>query len=112
MIDVPMASPPTSPARGLRGASRTSGGIIRGRALGNVFNFADADSSLGSESRIGRVNVYLDNVDPGTVKPKMVLKTEVTPRLKPVLKNLARRYSPIRSESFTLLCFTYLQLYT
>ena len=34
---------PATPIFDLAGASRTSGGMIRGRALGNVFNNADAD---------------------------------------------------------------------
>ena len=37
-----MVSPPTSPSRNLQGASQISGGVICGRALGNVFNLGDA----------------------------------------------------------------------
>src|SRR5882757_1549832 len=41
-LDVHMTSPPTSPSRNLQGASRTTGGFSRGRAMGNTFNYADA----------------------------------------------------------------------
>ena len=108
-----MASPPTSPpcsniqsstnpSLDLGGASRVTGGILRGRALGNVFNHADADELLrfNLAPRKGRVQVYMSRVDPTVTKPDMSLKHEVTPRLKPILKALARGYSPIRSTPF------------
>jgi hypothetical protein len=37
-----MHSPPISPPR-LYGSSRTTGGILRGQALGNTFNAANFD---------------------------------------------------------------------
>ena len=41
-VDVHMMSPKASPEPELFGSSRTTGGILRGCAVGNVFNFADA----------------------------------------------------------------------
>jgi hypothetical protein len=100
--DVQMNSPPASPPRfELGGASRVSGGIFRGRAYGNVFNHADAEMTFESEPRMGRIHVYTTRVDPTITKPDMVLKHKVIPKLKPILKNLARQYSPVRSKSFT-----------
>lgn len=105
-----MASPPrselrrsTSPAFDLGGASRVTGGVLRGRAHGNVFNHADADEMMDFNMgpRMGRVQVFMTRVDPIGRKPDMVLKHEVTPKLKPILKSLARGYSPIRSKLFT-----------
>jgi len=110
-LDIHMQSPPVSPSRkhvqrsdtspavDLQGASRTTGGILRGRAQGNVFNNADAELALdyGLERRVGRVQVYTAYADPTTVKPDMELKHEVTPKLTKVLKVLSRKYSPIRS---------------
>lgn len=93
-----MASPPMSPSRGLQGASRTSGGILRGRAHGNVFNLADAEFALHSESKIGKVMVFDRPGNPKTAEPIMVLRTEATTKLKPILKSLARNYSPVRSK--------------
>ena len=104
-LDVRMNSPPTSPSRfELGGASRVTGGILRGRAYGNVFNHADADADVmfGLESRIGKVHVYTARVDPTLTKPDMVLKHKVTPKLKPILKALARGYSPVRSKLYVI----------
>jgi hypothetical protein len=109
-LDIHMQSPPVTPSRkheqpdsslavDLQGASRTTGGILRGRAQGNVFNNADAElvSDYGIERRIGRVQVYTAYADPTMVKPDMELKHEVTPKLTKVLKVLSRKYSPVRS---------------
>ena len=96
-----MATPPNSPP--LFGASRTTGGTTRGRAVGNVFNLADpfqTDTDFMPQSRLGKVHIYTSHADPSNNKPDMVLKHEVTPRLEPVLKSLARSYSPVESEWF------------
>lgn len=98
-----MASPPVSPQQqrsSLQGASRITGGTLRGRALGNTFNNADANDIFSSElkDRIGRVQVYTAPADPATAKPNMELKHEVISKLAPVLKVLARKYSPVRSK--------------
>ena len=94
----------TSPAIDLQGSSCISGGILRGRAIGNVFNIADADpiSGYGFEPCIGQVQIYTAQADPTIVKPDMELKHEVTPRLTKVLQVLGRRYSPVRSMVFDL----------
>ena len=47
--DVQMTSPVHSPSLGLQGASRITGGLFRGRAQGNVFNFADAPRHMPPE---------------------------------------------------------------
>ena len=111
LVDIHMASPPRPPAQSatpvfdLAGASRTSGGIIRGRALGNVFNYGDAEDITQSMMgpRVGRVQIFTERADPTSTKPLMVLKHEITPKLGPILKTLARKYSPIRSKSSILL---------
>lgn len=106
LVDVHMVSPPTSPSRNLQGASRTSGGIIRGRALGNVFNLADtSDLQMDLDLTLavpGKVYIYesvSDSVtlDPTKVKPKRIIKTDVSRTIEPVLTKLGRKYSPIRS---------------
>ena len=83
---------PATPIFDLAGASRTSGEMIWGQALGNIFNNADADditkSMLGS--RIGQVQVFTTHADPTTTMPHMALKHEVSPRIGPVLKALKR----------------------
>lgn len=96
-LDTHMLSPPLSPTMDLQGASRITGGTLRGRALGNVFNNADADLTSGSgfERRMGRVQLYTSPADPTLVKPNAEIKHEVTPRLTTVLRALARKYSPV-----------------
>lgn len=105
-LDVRMNSPPVSPPRfELGGASRVTGGVLRGRAYGNVFNHADAEMMFDSDSRMGKVHVYMARVDPTLAKPDMVLKHKVTPKLKPILKALARGYSPVRRQLFLIFWF-------
>ena len=97
-LDVRMKSPPASPPRfELGGASRVTGGIFRGRAYGNVYNHADVGKMFDSETRMGKIHVYTTRIDPTLAKQDMVLKHKVTPKLKPILKVLARGYSPVRS---------------
>src|ERR1700679_1237244 len=97
--DVPMISPPVSPPRDvLQGASRTTGGVLRGRAYGNVFNHADVEDERHVGPRKGKVLVYQSHKDPMIHKADMSITLEVTSQLKPVLKSLARKYSPVRSK--------------
>lgn len=99
-----MNSPPASPPRfELAGASRVTGGIIRGRAYGNVFNHADAEMMFRSEPRMGKIHIYTQHVDPTLTKPNMVLKHKVTPKLKPILMTLGHQYSPVCSKLFIFL---------
>ena len=99
-----MASPPQSPPQsppGRHGASRTTGGILRGNALGNVYNFGDRMDVDNPQGKVfGKVHVYTTHGDPTNSKPYMVLKHEVTNRLTPILKKLGNSYSPVKSMSF------------
>ena len=79
----------------LQGASRTTGGIICGRAHGNVYNFADGvDFEQQPGLVMGRVHVYTGHKDS---HPEMTMKHKVTRTLAPVLQNLAMKYSPVKS---------------
>jgi hypothetical protein len=93
-----MASPPTSPSRNLQGASRVTGGVIRGRAYGNVFNLADShDLKLDAAASVmGKVHLYDSFVDPATIKPKSAFKLKITTSLGVVLSKLAEKNSPVR----------------
>jgi hypothetical protein len=90
-----MSNPP------LAGSSRTTGGILRGKAHGNTYNIGDlkelADDSLGQA--LGKVLVYRPGQDPLVHKPQMTLKAKVGGKLRPVMDELAARYSPIKSKS-------------
>ena len=104
-----MASP-TSPPR-LHGASCVTGGFSCGHAQGNVLNHADVDEIIQHtmQSQMGKVQVYVSHVDPTATKPKWSLKHQVVPKLKPVLKTLARQYSPICSKF--LICLIIILFY-
>ena len=99
-----MRSPPSSPSQGLQGASRIIGGMTRGHARGNVFNFADGPDVFFDEvdvkPKAGKVLLYTSMGDPETMKPAMSLKHEVSPTLAPVLAKLAKRYTRINSAFF------------
>jgi hypothetical protein len=84
----------------LQGASRTSGGIFRGKALGNVFNHGDsADLSLQATHVKGIVKLYNTLVKkPHETDPWIILKVEVSPSLGPILSKLAKRYSPVKGK--------------
>lgn len=100
--DIQMASPPQSPPQGLQGASRTTGGVFRGHAHGNVYNFGDPLDIFQGElaPRTGKIHLYTERVDPSITKPILTFKNEVTLTLAPVLRKLERRYSPVSSELF------------
>jgi hypothetical protein len=93
-----MGSPPQ--VSDLQGASRMTGGVLRGRAQGNIYNNADSAPDIYTAPRKGRVFIYQSPRDPKTTKPDASVMSEVTPQLKPVLKTLARRFSPVSSKSY------------
>src|SRR6267143_2016294 len=103
--DIQMTSPQNSPPK-LHGASRTSGGIFRGHATGNVLNAADFlntdnDEYIGPVH--GQINIYLSEDDPARLSPDSLTAyarlsydyAAKTP-IAPVLERVARRYSPVR----------------
>ncbi|KAF8804897.1 hypothetical protein BYT27DRAFT_7029297, partial [Phlegmacium glaucopus] len=86
----------------LEGASRTSGGILRGKAFGNVFNHVDTpnafEASLGPVK--GKVLVYISHTNPSDFdfqqsRPTCHFQHEVTPTVGPILKTIGRRFSPV-----------------
>jgi hypothetical protein len=99
-----MISPLNSPSR-LHGASCVVEGIARGRALGNIFNLADANvvalDDLGPI--MGKVYLYFCNVDPGqldlaSVKSSGTINCAVSPTVGPVLRTIDRKISPVRGK--------------
>jgi hypothetical protein len=97
-----MMSPPNSPSHNLQGASRTTGGIFRGRALGNVFNFADAANLEYQDCPVmGKVLVYTSHtINPSDTQSYMLLKHAVTPFLAPILRKLGERFPPLHGELY------------
>ncbi len=86
----------------LHGASTTTKGILRGRAQGNIFNMADAEKPVdtGIGGLFGKINVYNAGDDPSTVKPQMVIKTEVDNHVAPVLTEVGELHTPPKSKNF------------
>ena len=73
--DIQMTSPQNSPPK-LHGASRTSGGIFRGHATGNVLNAADFLNPNNNEYIglvHGQINIYLSQDDPAGFSPDYLI---------------------------------------
>ena len=83
----------------LQGSSRTTGGILRGKALGNVFNYGDTDDiTLPTISGKGMVKVHDTLVEDHGESPKMVLKIAVCPTLGPVMRMLGKHVPYIQGN--------------
>ena len=99
-----MDSPPPLSRHELQGASRTTGGIFRGRAYGNNPNIADlADQDDSLIPVIGKIYLYITPDDPATwdfttMKHRLVLKLNVTSSLAKILMEIGDRHSPVRSK--------------
>ena len=63
-----MHSPPASPP--MYGASRTTGGIFRGRAVGNAPNAADYSNHDNVGPVPGQILLYVSQDDPACLIPK------------------------------------------
>ncbi|KAG6915352.1 hypothetical protein DXG01_012003 [Tephrocybe rancida] len=106
-----MASPPNSPIQP-QGASRISGGIFRGHAVGNAFNYADLkDLQLTVLGPVkGKVHLFVSNSDPALVSPShaspsMTFKQEVLSSLSPILKKMAQSYPPIKKSNHQIFVY-------
>ena len=104
-IDIVMHSPPISPPK--YGASRTTGGVFRGRAVGNILNAADY-SGHDKQDYIGpvpgQILLYVSQADPAGLVPESLeayarLPYDYSPKtpIAPVLEKIAQKYSPVRS---------------
>ena len=88
----------------LQGASCTVDGVFCGRAVGNVFNVGDAKDISADDKRslMGKVKVFRSGEDPSASKPHMTYRTKIGGNLNPILNELARHFSPAKSELFDL----------
>jgi hypothetical protein len=86
-----------SPVSGdFHGASRASGGIFRGRALGNTPNWADSKQSNAhnaSSKPKGKVLLYTNRDQ--DAPPAMMIMHETVAQLPPILEKLSCKFSPI-----------------
>jgi len=97
-------SPPPLNQLELQGASRTTGGIFRGRAYGNNPNIADlADEDNNLIPIMGKIYLYITGDDPATwdlltMKRSLVIKHFVTSSLATILQEIGDRHSPVRRK--------------
>jgi len=98
--------PPLERQPPANGSSRSTGGIIRGHALGNAPNIGDPFDDVQQDVRPlsrGRVNVTIVQHPPEDIvieNPTSHLKV-MSPcyeTLAPLLKKVAKSYSPVRSK--------------
>ena len=89
----------------LQGASCTTGGIIRGKAHGNVLSLADAPEVLGDKLKLpeGEVRVFTSLVDPTDVKATLVVKATTDTSLIVILKQMRKKYCPMEGKYSTLI---------
>ena len=99
-----MSSPPPLTRQELQGSSRTTGGIFRGRALGNhpkAADLAEEDDSL--IPKIGKVFIYITRDDPQALDVMKANRQRfnhvVTKSLAQVLQAFGDYHSPIRRKS-------------
>jgi len=98
--------PPLEREPPANGSSRATGGIFRGRALGNSFNIGDEHDDMQEDVMPlirGRVNITIVKQPPGDLvieNPSSYLKVNSPcyETLGPVLKKVAKSYSPVRSK--------------
>ena len=111
-VDVQMSSPPRVGVNSLQGASRVSGGIVRGQALGNKLNHADLEllNQPALPNTKGTVNVYTSITsvrgDPIAMKPSMTIQIPVNSTLGPILSKLGSLYSPVEHENQRIYTYT------
>ena len=89
------------------GASRAYGGILGGKALGNVQNIGDFDSVDANPQSVdveGTINIFLSNSRPTTMDIDETAVIAVTipfeDSLAPLLSHVAKYYSPISGRYF------------
>ncbi|EDQ98539.1 uncharacterized protein LACBIDRAFT_299202 [Laccaria bicolor S238N-H82] len=115
--DVVMASPPKMkiPAYG---SSRSTGGVIRGKAHGNTFNMGDADAVWDDMNVLsynpaekpvpGKIHTYISDLNPpevDTSQSSFVTKVHDISKcqtIQDIVRHSSEDYSPIRSPAYRL----------
>jgi len=94
------------------GSSRTTGGTLRGRAVGNTFNIADVGQVWSDynypdeEPTKGKIYLYISDQNPAAVDIVQssfianVYDTGKCQTVQDLVKRGSRDYSPIRSKSY------------
>jgi hypothetical protein len=98
------SSPPPLSLLELEGASRTHGGIFRGRAYGNQLNMGDINTTTDTLIPYpSKIHLYVSSsTNPADWSlesmSRQVLRHPVTTSLRVVLKYISDRHSPVRSK--------------
>ena len=90
------------------GSSRSTGGVLRGRALGNTYNIGDSLGEVPQDIAplsSGRVNVTIVQQPPSdavieNATSLLNVRSPCYDTLGPILKKVAKSYSPVRSKYF------------
>ena len=99
------------------GSSRSTGGILRGRALGNAPNIGDPFDTQQEVRPLprGRINIMIVQQPPGDVvieNPTSHLKV-LSPcyeTFAPLMKKVAKSYSPVRSKCLIILSLEFTKI--
>ena len=109
--NAPTAPPTRDPSpsqfedQDLQGASRTTGGIFRGKATGGHLKWGDAPQFMdeGPEYQSAPMGkVFLFSSHDEDARPHLSITTQTASQLPPILKKLSAKYSPIRSKCILL----------
>jgi hypothetical protein len=88
-----------------QGASRTTGGIFRGKATGSHFNWGDAPQFMDDGPQLQPIpmgKVFLFGSRDKNAHPHLSITTQTDTQLPPILKRLSAKYSPIKSKCILL----------
>jgi len=88
-----------------QGASRTTGGIFRGKATGSHFNWGDAPQFMDDGPQFQPIpmgKVFLFGSRDKNAHPHLSITTQTDTQLPPILKRLSAKYSPIKSKCILL----------
>ena len=77
--------------------------LVEGQAQGNVVNHADVADQVHVGLCMGKDYVYQSPWVPDSKSSETSIKYEVTPQLKPILKALALKFSPVSSKLYLLI---------
>jgi hypothetical protein len=97
-----------------QGSSRTTGGILRGRAAASYYSPADEENTMFKTISTAKLTtkIYTSNLDPLNLnRDNMVPSSKVTiqmnPNLGPILDNISKRYPAIKGIFLFLniICF-------
>ncbi|KAJ8701364.1 hypothetical protein PTI98_000160 [Pleurotus ostreatus] len=97
-------SPTSDDLEDLQGASRTMGGVARGKAMGIALNMADFDTNMESDAPpvMGMVHVFKNGASPLEGPTPLAVKVPIKNTLGPVLTAAAKKMVALISSDILL----------